>query len=154
MLKRRPVRPMSLTRQPRFISSPLGYIRIALPFVTINPSRHLQPNCRSRQLVVRDFRFWTDPFPPSNSLFSIFENTKEKMVKIATITRRRNENNKWRKRGDKAEREREIRGEKNAAGRRPTENEFGFTFGLAFVGRATVLLRTCTRIEPCIVAHV
>lgn len=76
------------------------------------------------------------------------------MVKIATITRRRNENNKWRKRGDKAEREREIRGEKNAAGRRPTENEFGFTFGLAFVGRATVLLRTCTRIEPCIVAHV
>lgn len=78
-----------------------------LPFVTINPSRHLQPNCRSRQLVIRDFRFWTDPFPPSNSLFSIFENTKEKMVKIATITRRRNENNKWRKRGDKAERERE-----------------------------------------------
>lgn len=74
------------------------------------------------------------------------------MVKITTITRRRNENNKWRKRGDKAERE--IRGEKNAAGRRPTENEFGFTFGLAFVGRATVLLRTCTRIEPCIVAHV
>lgn len=69
---------------------------------------------------------------------------------------------KWlkreKKRADKAERKREIRerkrGEKNAAGRRPTENEFGFTFGLAFVGRATVLLRTCTRIDPCIVAHV
>ena len=40
--KRRPVRPMSLTRQPRFVSSPFGCIRIAeqrYPFVAfIHPS--------------------------------------------------------------------------------------------------------------------
>lgn len=67
------------------------------------------------------------------------------------------EKKREKKRGDKTERERERDKEgkkKQAAGRRPTENEFGFTFGLAFVGRATVLLRTCTRIDPCIVAHV
>lgn len=78
-----------------------------------------------------------------------------KIAKIATITRLgNNENDKSKGKEEIKLREREIRGEKNAAGRRPTENEFGFTFGLAFVGRATVLLRTCTRIDPCIVAHV
>lgn len=42
---------------------------------------------------------------------------------------------------------REIR--RGTAGWSPTENEFGFTFGRAFAGHATVLLRTCTRIDAC-----